>query len=280
MKVLKTAFPNPIKIGCMNETLKLLLQRRTIRKYTDKPISAEQKQLVLTAAMRAPTAGAMMLYSIIEICDPALKQALSESCDHQPFIAHAPWLLLFAADYQRWYDFYQLRNLPERCSSFGRQARTPQEGDFLLACMDGLIAAQSAVIAAESLGIGSCYIGDIIEQYEFHQQLLNLPRYSAPIALICFGFPAAGQSEQPQCARFDPKYILHRDRYHPIAEKELDRMFPLPDMDKEGTYKGLDDGERNYFRKFTADFSVEMSRSVREMLKNWRSEGHSNDENC
>ena len=60
---------------------------------------------------------------------------------------------------------------------------------LFLACCDALIAAQTAVIAAESLGIGTCYIGDIMENYEEHEELFGLPKYVFPIRLICFGYP-------------------------------------------------------------------------------------------
>ena len=62
---------------------------------------------------------------------------------------------------------------------------------MLLACCDALIAAQTAVIAAESVGVGSCYIGDILEKYEFHRESFNLPDFALPIGLICFGYPTA-----------------------------------------------------------------------------------------
>ena len=60
----------------------------------------------------------------------------------------------------------------------------------MMACSDALIAAQNAVVAAESLGIGSCYIGDVLEQAEIHAELLDLPRHTLPVAMLCFGRPA------------------------------------------------------------------------------------------
>ena len=85
----------------MNRVLEVINNRRSVRKYSERRISAEEKDQVLQATLRAPTAGNMMLYSIIEIEDQDLKNKLSITCDHQPFIAKAPWVLLFLADYQR-----------------------------------------------------------------------------------------------------------------------------------------------------------------------------------
>jgi FMN reductase (NADPH)/FMN reductase [NAD(P)H] len=171
----------------LNSTLELLEKRRSIRLYDPTPLTQAEKDAILHAAMRAPTAGAMMLYTIIEVNDPLKKAALAESCDHQAFIAAAPYLLLFLADYQRWSDLYEAAGCAARAAELGLPPRNPAEGDLMLAFMDALIAAQTAVIAAESLGIGSCYIGDIIENWETHQALFDLPRYTFPAVLICFG---------------------------------------------------------------------------------------------
>lgn len=61
--------------------------------------------------------------------------------------------------------------------------------NLMLASCDAFIAAQNSVIAAESLGLGSCYIGDIMENYEIHQEMFNLPEYTFPITMLCFGYP-------------------------------------------------------------------------------------------
>ena len=171
----------------INETLKVIENRRSIRKYAATPLTAEEKQTILHATLRAPTAGNMMLYSIIEVEDQALKDRLAVTCDDQPFIATAPWVLLFVADYQRFFDFYTFSDVESACKEKGVTPRLPGDGDLLLASCDALIAAQTAVIAAESLGIGSCYIGDILENAEIHREMFNLPRYTLPITLLVFG---------------------------------------------------------------------------------------------
>jgi nitroreductase len=257
----------------LNPTLDVIEKQRSVRAYSPEPISQEEREAILQAAFRAPTAGAMMLYSIIEVKDQALKDRLAETCDHQPFIAKAPYLLLFLADYQRWMDVYTYSGVEERCRELGVPYRTPQAGDLMLACCDALIAAQTAVIAAESLGIGSCYIGDILEQYEVHQQLFNLPRYVLPLTLVCFGRPASPDAPRKLVARFDRRFIVHTDRYQPITQAGVEEMFKLR-AEQSGTpakFSGeaQNFGQENYLRKFNAEFSLEMNRSVNQMLKNW-----------
>ena len=169
----------------MNEAMELLLNRKSVRAYEDREISEEVKGQILAAALRAPTAGNMTLYSIIEVRDQVVKKTLVRTCDNQPFIARAPLVLLFLADYQRWMDYFLTSGVEQICEDQGRAVRRPQEGDLILACCDALIAAQTAVVAAESLGVGSCYIGDIMENYKEHRDLFDLPRYVFPISLIC-----------------------------------------------------------------------------------------------
>ncbi len=258
----------------MNETLNLINNRRSIRLYTDDPITESERKQILQATMRAPTAGNMMLYSVIEITDQELKKQLSETCDHQPFIAKAPWALIFLADYQRWYDYFRFSGVEEKCRERQVEFRKPHEGDLFLACCDALIAAQTAVMAAESLGIGSCYIGDILENYETHQRLLQLPKYTFPITMVCFGRSAKSELDWKLQPRFPEKFIVHQNGYQPL-QPELVSEFENPLTSRyhpEGKYpNGIENmAQRYYFRKFIADFSYEMTRSARVMLDNWR----------
>lgn len=257
----------------MNATLELLLNRRSVRKFSPEPLGEDEKDAILQAAMRAPTAGNMMLYAILEVDDPALKERLVETCDHQPFIAAAPLVLVFLADYQRWYDYFQLCQVESKAAELGAVPRLPQEGDLLLACCDALIAAQSAAVAAESLGIGSCYIGDILENYEIHRELFNLPPYTLPVGMLVFGRPASGEMPAGRTPRFAPEFILHHNQYHRFEPHEFEPMFRhlqerlLANPNRNPAIENV--GQATYLRKFVADFSVEMSRSVRAMLKNW-----------
>ena len=121
----------------MNEVLQQLHERKSVRVFEDRPVAQEVKQAILEAAIQAPTAGNMALYTILGITDPELKRKLSVSCDNQPFIATAPVVLVFCADYRRWYDVF--------CAHV-EEVRKPGLGDLFLAQADTLIAAQNAEI--------------------------------------------------------------------------------------------------------------------------------------
>jgi nitroreductase len=257
----------------MNPTLKVLDQRKSVRAYSKQPVTDEEKDLILQATFRAPTAGNLMLYSIIEVEDQAIKDRLAETCDHQPFIAKAPYLLLFLADYQRWFDYFTYCEVERRSRELNLPYRTPQVGDLMIACCDALIAAQTAVIAAESLGIGSCYIGDILEHHEIHSKLFNLSPYTVPITLICFGHPTSKREPANRTLRFRREFIVHKNTYRRFSHQEMEAMFQ--DLKErsfgDGKYpNGAENiGQTYFFKKFVADYSIELSRSFKEILKNW-----------
>jgi hypothetical protein len=177
-------------------------------------------------------------------------------------------VLLFLADYQRWFDIFIASDVESYCKAEGKEIRFPSEGDLLLACCDALIAAQTAVIAAESLGVGSCYIGDIMENYEFHRDLFDLPQYTFPITLVCFGYPKASQSARELTPRFPQEYIHFEDKYKRFKKPALDKMLE-PRTPSSYLRNATNVGQHYYARKFSADFSIEMARSVKKAIQTW-----------
>jgi len=242
----------------MNQTLQQLYDRKSVRVYEDRPVEPEVKQAVLEAALQAPTAGNMALYTILDITDPAIKAKLAKSCDDQPFIATAPMVLIFCADYRRWYDVF---------CKYETSVRTPGMGDLFLAQADAIIAAQNAVVAAQSLGLGSCYIGDIVENFEFHRELLKLPRYVVPAAMLCLGYPTEQQRNRPKPRRFALSDMVHENGYDTTKSADMPRMLAQQTGHSE---EQLADWVRRFCkRKWNSDFSREMSRSCTEMVKDW-----------
>ncbi len=256
----------------MNETIRLIRERASLRKFQERDISQEDRDLIIEAALRAPTAGNLMLYSIIIVDDQEKKDILSKTCDNQPFIARAPLLMVFLADYQRWYDYFIASGVEEYCQQQGKDFTGPTEGDLMLSCSDALIAAQNAVVGAESLGIGSCYIGDIMENYETHRDLLTLPPWTFPVAMLVMGYYPP---KRPMIkSRFDRRYIVHQNSYHRLDQLELKTMLAerAKGFNRANTFNAVNYGQYIYARKTGADFSREMARSVREMMKNWHGE--------
>ena len=242
----------------MNEVLQQLHDRKSVRVYEARPVEPETKRAVLEAAIQAPTAGNMSLFTILDITDPAIKAALAKSCDDQPFIASAPVVLIFCADYRRWYDVFRRH---------GEEVRKPDMGDLFLAQADAIIAAQNAVVAAHSLGLGSCYIGDITEKYEYHRELLQLPRYVVPAAMLCLGYPTEKQLRREKPVRFELEDLVHENGYRMDKSARMEQMLSRRNG-REGD--ALADWIRRFGDfKWDSDFSREMSRSCTAMVHDW-----------
>lgn len=254
-----------------NITIDLIESRRTIRTYSTKPLTQNEIDTILQGAMRAPTAGNLMMYSIIQVSDQKLKDQLVTTCDNQPHIAKAPLVLLFLADMQRWWDYFKVCKVEEKCNEIGKEFQTPQESDLLLACCDALIAAQNSVIAAEALGIGSCYIGDIMENYEIHREMFHLPKWVFPITLLCYGHPKGAKNKIPLTTRFPQKFISFTNQYSRLSEDNFKDM--LKDDTRRIVVKEAENmGQQLYLGKLGADYSVEMRRSVKTALNEWLKE--------
>ncbi len=234
-----------------NDTLRVLMQRKSVRVFKDRPIAPDVKQAILAAAMRAPTAGNSMIYSILDITDQHIKDTLAITCDNQPFIAKAPLVLIFCADYHRWNRKFKQAGCDDG------NVPAPILGDLLLATNDAVIAAHAACTAAESLGVGSCYIGDILENFEQHKALLRLPEQVAPVSMLVFGYPTQQQKDRAQPPRFPQEMIVFENGYRELSDEELLQ------------YKPNDATAAFYKRKYVSDFANEMNRSAAEILKNW-----------
>lgn len=251
----------------MNEIIRDLHRRKSVRAFTEEPVPQEVKRAILEAAMAAPTAGNQQMYTILDVTDPELKRRLAVTCDDQPFIARAPMVLIFLADFQKWYDAF---------AEGGCSPRRPGVGDLMLAVTDAAIAAENAVTAAQSLGVGSCYIGDIMENCELHREMLGLPEYVFPAAMLVFGYPTRQQLDRPKPERCRLEDIVCENVYHQKNGDELRSMFAAkhPNM----TY---DEWARRFCnRKYNSDFSREMTRSVGEYLRGFERDGrwHSDDD--
>lgn len=230
-----------------NDVIRELFERKSVRAFSDEPVTREEELQILEAAIQAPTAGNEQLYSIIVVRDQAKKEALAVSCDNQPFIAKAPLIIAFCADVRRWYRGFCLA---------GSSPREPGVGDFLLAVEDTMIAAQNSVVAAHSLGVGSCYIGDILERCEEQARILCCPRWVVPVSVVVYGRPAAGQVRRAKPRRWPVESVVFEDAYSDPADSELVELLRAK----------LDDLAAFCARKWNSGFSREMTSSVARIL--------------
>jgi len=192
-----------------NQTLKLLIERASCRSFSDKEISSNVLQLILTAGIHAPTGGNLQPYSIIKIEEYKTKQKLAELCG-QKIVGKAPILLLFCIDLHRIERWAKLEIAPFTATSSFQH--------FWISFIDTIICAQNICTAADSLGLGSVYIGTILEFFTDIRDMFQLPNGVFPVVLLCLGYPKVRLLSRK---KLDVEVIVHADRYHEIEDQKL-----------------------------------------------------------
>jgi len=193
-----------------NETIKLLHERASCRSFLDNPIPEAVLRPVLQAGIHAPTGGNLQPYSIIEIHDPGNRAALARLCGNQPWIADAPVDLLFCIDFNRLARWAELEQAPFTLHSSFRF--------FWISFQDTIIAAQNICTAADAVGLGSVYIGTVLECFSDLKTMFNLPQAVFPVVLLCLGYPKA--RPQPR-KKLGVEMMVHREAYTEPADDVL-----------------------------------------------------------
>ena len=209
----------------MTPTIELLRAHRSIRAFTDQPISDEQREAIIAAAQSASTSSFLQCSSIIRITDKALREQLVTLTGGQHYVAQAAEFWVFCADFQR-----NLQICPEAQLGLAEQ--------LLLGCVDMAIMGQNAMIAAESLGLGGVYIGGIRNSIGQVTELLGLPQHVLPLFGMCLGWP---QQEPDLKPRMPASMLVHENRYHPLDPVQLDAY----DRELEAYYQQRDSNQRS-----------------------------------
>ncbi|MCO7175768.1 oxygen-insensitive NADPH nitroreductase [Sporolactobacillus kofuensis] len=195
----------------MNETIKQLLNHRSIRSFTDQQIPQEQVNLLIRAAQHASTSNFFQQYSIIDVTDPAKKQALAK-IGNQHYIAEAARLFVLVVDLHRNAKIAEAK---------GQQTDILGSTDFFFrAFSDTVIAAQNIVVAAESFGLGAVYLGSILNDPQAVIDLLKLPKYTFPAFGMAIGYPNQSPQLKP---RLPQENVYFENEYH-SAEHPLEDL--------------------------------------------------------
>lgn len=251
-------------------TNQTIMKRRSYRTFSDRPVEEDVERSLLEMTLRAPSGGNMQLWSMIRVRDEEKKRILSQTCDNQPFIAKAPLVYLFLVDSHKWLEYFKASRSAEK---FDIPMRMPGIGDFHLGLQDAMAAAQTCVLASETLGLHSCYIGDIIEQWETVQKTFSLPDYAVPACMLVLGYPKE-ELKAPLLPRPEVDDFFFTDSYPELTGEMLEKMYSrqeafqrergtLP-FDNQGSY-----ADSYYKRKYMSDFMKEMNRSARAFLGPW-----------
>jgi len=191
----------------------ILLQHRTIRKYSDQPVDDHLLKLILEAGCRASTTGNMQVYSIVVTRDNAMKEKLAPLHFNQPMVKTAPVVLTFCADFNRFNQWCEARQANPGYDNFL---------SFTTAAIDALLVAQNVAVAAESQGLGICYLGTTT--YMAHQliELLQLPKGVVPVTTITMGWP---DGMPDQIDRLPLEAVVHYETYTDFTPERLDAIY-------------------------------------------------------
>ena len=193
--------------------LDFLNSRKTIRKYQQKDVDDKLITELLEAAFRTSTTGNMQLYSVVITRDEKQKERLSPTHFNQPTYKNAPVSLTFCADFNRFNKWCEQRNTQPGYDNFL---------SFMTAAIDALLVAQTFCIAAESKGLGICYLGTVTYNAKKIAEILNLPKFVVPVATITLGYP----DENPaQTDRLPVEGLIHSETYKDYTQASINNLY-------------------------------------------------------
>lgn len=184
---------------------------RSIRKFTEQPISPEMLNALLEAGRAASSSSFMQTVHIIRVTDLQIRRELRSICSDQPYVEHCAEFLVFCADYAKHKNL-----VPE--------AQTEWTELVLIGAIDAGIFAQNILLATESVGLGGVYIGSLRNNARHAAELLNLPQYVMPLFGMCLGYPA--QDPLPR-QRLPLESIISENRYCAPDEQKINEYNDL-----------------------------------------------------
>jgi nitroreductase len=187
-----------------NPAIELMLNHRSVRGYRPDPLPEGALAAIIAAAQSAATSSNLQTWSVVHVTDPAAKAQCAAMAGGQKHIEECPVFLLFLADLAR------LNRAAER-EGIAHAGNDTLEM-FLCATIDAALAAQNAVLAAESLGLSTVYIGGMRNKPEDVAALIGLPQGAAVVFGLCIGYAAEGR-EGAVKPRLPQEAVLHQGRY-------------------------------------------------------------------
>jgi nitroreductase len=227
----------------------LATKRRSVRNFTDRKIPDEVVEKLLDAAANAPSGGNIQPLSIVLVREEKNRHRLAELVGDQPWVKNAPLSMVFCIDFNRVKRWASLNNAP-----FNGELSLSH---FLIAYADIMSAAQTVSILAESLGLGSVYVGSIISSIDEARSFFGMPHYVLPLMVLSLGYPKSIPRTIPKLSR---EFIVHEEKYRAESDEEIQRGFDS----KYGDFGGQ---SKAYFEKAY----IEAIEAERQGLKEWAS---------
>ena len=185
----------------MNPTIELLKSHRSIRKFTKEPITPELFQQLLLAGQAAASSSFIQAATILRITNTSKRLKLAQLANDQQYVASEAEFLVICAD---------LHRAVQCCEQHGETARPGFTEQTIIATVDAALVAQNIVVAAESAGLGICYIGALRNKPDEVSELLDLPEYVYAVFGLCIGWPDQDPEVKP---RLPLEIILHENSY-------------------------------------------------------------------
>lgn len=223
----------------MNQVIRLLKNHRSVREFTPDPVSDDIVRTIVKAAGWAATSNFIQAYSVIRVRNPETRSRIAELAGHQQWVASSPVFLVFCAD---------LKRAKNACDLEGTTMTPGYTEQFIIATVDVSLAAQNAMIAAESLGLGGVFIGGIRNDPAGVCRYLDIPDHVYPVFGMCLGYPAGQQEQKPRL----PVHVILKEETYSDSPDEL---------------TGYNDTCRNYYSMRSAGARLDTwTRQISEMM--------------
>ncbi len=193
--------------------MKSIITRKTIRKYSDKPVSDELLDRMLAEAMRTQTMGNLQLYSVVVTRSDEMKRKLAPAHFNQPMVTEAPVVLTVCADFNRTTKWAECRKAHPGYDNIL---------SFLNAATDALLYTQTFCNLADEEGLGYCYLGTTVYNPQMIIDTLQLPRLVMPVATITLGWP---DENPPLTDRLPLRSIVHSETYTDYTPQTIDEYY-------------------------------------------------------
>ena len=204
-------------------TIETIYQHRSIRKYKPDPVPDELLNEILAAGIRASSSGNMQTYSIIVTRERALREKLYEPHMEQDMVLDAPVLLTFCADFHRMRHWLRVSDAPDNFDNFM---------SFMVAAIDATLVSQNVALAAESLGLGICYMGSTLANCDQIGRILNLPPNVVPVVGYSLGYPAEDPAPRD---RLPLDGLVHQETYQDYSDERIEEIYHERNVQRLGT---------------------------------------------
>ncbi|HIC47007.1 MAG TPA: oxygen-insensitive NADPH nitroreductase [Methylophaga aminisulfidivorans] len=232
----------------MNDTIALLKNHRSIREFTPEPVSDDVVREIIEAAGWSATSNFIQAYTVIRVRNKQTRQQIAELAGSQSWVETSPVFLVFCAD---------LKRSQAACDYESQEMVSGYTEQFIIATVDVSLAAQNAMIAAESFGLGGVFIGGIRNNPEQVSELLKLPEQVYPVFGMCLGYPSASPEQKPRL----PVDVILKEESYQQDKSELEQY----NETCKAYYQNRSSGARD--ETWTHQIATMMSKPMRPHMK-------------